>query len=71
MLELLVQKHLEPREPPPDILIQGSTRSFHPVAYDDMNESVIMKVSILTKSGSRPSGLDAEFQLLVLLEQQH
>ena len=30
------------------------------VAYDDMEESVIMKASMLTKSGSGPSGLDAD-----------
>ena len=48
-LELLVQKHLEPREPSPDILIQGPTRPILPVAYDGMDESVIMKASMLTK----------------------
>ena len=45
-LELLVQKHTEPREPSPDILIQGPTRPIHPVEYDDMDKSVIMKVSM-------------------------
>ena len=59
-LELLVQKHLEPRKPSPNILIQGPTRPIYPVAYDDMDESVIMKASILTKGGSEPSGLDAD-----------
>ena len=37
-LELLVQKHPEPRNTPPDILIQGPTVPIHPVAYDDMDE---------------------------------
>ena len=59
-LELLVQKYPEPRESFPDILIQGSTRPAHPLAYDDMDESVIMKASMLANSGSRPSGLDAD-----------
>ena len=36
-LELLVQKHSEPRESSPNILIQGPTRPIHPVAYDDMD----------------------------------
>ena len=58
-LELLVQKHPEPREPSPDILMQRPTRHFHHVAYDDMDDSVIMKTSMLTKGGSGPSGLDA------------
>ena len=43
-LELLVQKHTEPREPSPDILIQGPARPIHPVEYDDMDKSVIMEV---------------------------
>ena len=59
-LELLVQKHPEPRKPSPDILIQGPTRPIYPVAYDDMDESVIMKASMLTKGASGPSGLDAD-----------
>ena len=57
---MLVQKHPEPREPYPDILIEGPAIPIHPVAYDDMDESVIMKASMLTKGGSRPSGLDAD-----------
>ena len=59
-LELLVQKHPEPREPSPDMLMQGLTRSIHPTAYDDMDESLIMKATMLAKGGSRPSGLDAD-----------
>ena len=74
-LELLVQKQPEPREPSPDILIQGPTRPIHSVAYDEMDESVIMKASMLTKRGSGPSGLDADgwrrTLTSVLLEQQH
>ena len=59
-LELLVQKHQEPREPSPKILIQGPTKPIHPVAYADMDESVIMKALMLRKDGSGPSGLDAD-----------
>ena len=74
-LELLVPKQLEPREPSPEILIQGPTRPIHSVAYDQMDESVIMKGSMLTKGESGPSGLDADgwrrTLTSVLLEQQH
>ena len=59
-LELLVNKHPETRELSPDILIEGPTRPIHPVAYDDMDGSVIMKASMLTKSGSGASGLDVD-----------
>ena len=58
--ELLVQKHPESRETSPDILTQGPTRPTYPVAYDGMDESVIMKASMLTKDGFGPSGLDAD-----------
>ena len=58
-LRLLVQKHPKPREPFPDTLIQGPTRPICPVTYDDMDESVTMKASMLTKGGSGQSGLDA------------
>ena len=37
----------------------GTTKPIHPVAYDDMDKSVIMKAPTLTKSGSGPPGLDA------------
>ena len=56
-MELLVQKHPEPREPSPDILIQEPTRSIHTVAYDDMDKSVVMKASMLTKGGPGPQVL--------------
>ena len=59
-LELLAQKHPGPREPSPDILIKEPARPVYPVAYDDMEESIIIKASRLTKSGSRSSGLDAD-----------
>ena len=65
-LELLIQKHPEPRKPSPDILIQGPTRPIHPVAYDGMDESVIIKSSILIKGGSGPSGLDADGWRIIL-----
>ena len=58
-LELLVQKYPERREPSPDALIQELTRPIHPVAYDGIDESVIMKASMWTKGESGPSGLDA------------
>ena len=50
-LELLVQKHSEPRDTSPDILIQGPTRPILPVANTDMDESVIVKASMLTNRG--------------------
>ena len=42
------------------MVIHRPTRCIHPVAYDDMDESIIMNVSIITKGGSRSSGLDVD-----------
>ena len=54
ILELLAQKHLEPKEPSLEKLIQGPTRSTDLIAYEDTDESIIMTASILTKGGSKP-----------------
>ena len=58
-LQLLKQKHPESREPPPEVLIEGPIRKIHPVVYDNIDESLILKAGTLTKGGSAPSGLDA------------
>ena len=44
----LVQKHLETKEPFPDILIQGPARPIYPVVYGDMDESEGFDVSMET-----------------------
>ena len=38
-LQLLKQKHLEARELPPEVLMEGLIRKIHPVVYDDIDES--------------------------------
>ena len=59
-LQLLKQKHPESREPPPEVLIEGPGRKIHPVVYDHIDESLILKAALLTKGGSGPSGLNAD-----------
>ena len=59
-LQLPKQKHPESRQPPPEVLIKGPIRKIHSIVYDDIDESLILKASILTKGGSGPSGLDAD-----------
>ena len=54
------QKHPESREPPAEVLIEGPIRKIHPVVYDDIDESLILKAAMLTKGGSGPSGLVAD-----------
>ena len=54
-------KHPESREPPPEVLIEGTIRKIHPVVYDDdIDESLILKTSMFIKGGSEPSGLDTD-----------
>ena len=59
-LQLLKQKHPESREPPPEVLIEGPIRKIHPVVYDDIDESLILKAATSTKGGSGSSDLDAD-----------
>ena len=59
-LTMLKQKHPEANEPPQEVLLQGPTRPVHPIVYEDMDESLILKAAMLTKGGSGPSGLDAD-----------
>ena len=59
-LKMLKQKHPEANEPPQEVLLQGPVRPVHPIVYEDMNESPILKAAMLTKGGSAPSDLDAD-----------
>ena len=59
-LQLLKQKHPESGEPPPEVLVEGPVRKIHPIVYNDIDESLILKAAMLTKEGSGPSGLDAD-----------
>ena len=58
ILPLLKQEHTESREPPPEVLIEGLIRKIHPVVYNDIDKSLILKASMLAKGGSGPSSLD-------------
>ena len=59
-LQLLKQKHPESWEPPPAVLIGGSARQIHPVVYDDIDESLILKTAMLTKREPGLSGSDSD-----------
>ena len=59
-LKMLKQKHPEANEPPQEVLLQGPTWPVHPVVYDDMDESLILKAAMLTRHGFGSSGLDAD-----------
>ena len=59
-LQLRKQKHPDSREPPLKVLVEGPIRRIHPVVYDDIDESLILKAATLMKGGSGPSGFDAD-----------
>ena len=48
-LDLLKQKHPEPNGSLPETLLQGPIRPIHPVAYDDINESLVMRAVMLKR----------------------
>ena len=50
-LQLMKQKHLESSESPPEVLIELPVRTIHPVVYDDIDKSLILKAAMLTKGG--------------------
>ena len=58
--KMLKQKHPEAKEAPQEVLLQGPTRTVHPIEYEDMEESLILKAAMLTKGESGPAGLDAD-----------
>ena len=59
-LKMLIQKHPEGNEPPQEVLLQRPVRPVHPIVYEDMDESLILKAAMLTKGGSETSGLDTD-----------
>ena len=63
-LTMLKQKHPEANELPQEVLLQGRTRPVHPIVYEDMDESLILKAAMVKKGGSGPSGLDGLRKIL-------
>lgn len=52
-LDLLKQEHPEPMESSSETPLQGPYRQIYPVAYDDINESLVMRAAMLKKGESR------------------
>ena len=46
-LKMLKQKHPEANEPLQAGVLQGPTRPVHPIVYEDINESLILKSAML------------------------
>ena len=52
-LDLLKQEYPEPMESSSETPLQGPYRQIYPVAYDDINESLVMRAVMLEKGESR------------------
>ena len=69
-VNLLKQKHHEPKEYSPETLVQRPFKPFHSVAYDDINESLVMRAAMLTKGDPGQSGLGADGWQRILTSRQ-
>ena len=58
--DLLKQKHTASMESSPEALPQGPFRPILSVAYDNINESLVIQAAMLIKGGFGSSGFDAD-----------
>ena len=56
----LTEKHPDPVRPKEEALLQGPIEKIHPIAFEEIDASLICRVSIKTKGGAGPSGMDAD-----------
>ena len=40
---LLIQKYLVPRNPPPEVLLEGPIKRNNTIVYDDIDKSLVLK----------------------------
>ena len=50
----------KPQQKKKKVLLQGLAWPAHPIVYENMNESLILKAAMLTKGESGSSGFDAD-----------
>ena len=70
-LLLLEVKHPESKEASDDVMIQGPLERIHPIAYDMIDETLVLRAAIDTKGGSGPSGMDADGWRRILASSQY
>ena len=58
-LLLLEEKHPKSKEASDNIMIQGPLERIHPIAYDMIEETLVLSAAVDNKGGSGPSGMDA------------
>ena len=57
---LLEEKHPESREASIDVMFQGPLERIHSIAFESIDEAMILRATTDTKGGSGPSGMDAD-----------
>ena len=70
-LSLLKQKHSASSELNEEVLLGGKKPSIHPVVFEDTDESMVNETVPKTKSGSGPSGLDADGWRKILVSKSY
>ena len=60
ILSLLRQKHLASIKLNEEVVLQGEKPSVHSAVFEDIYLSMVKEAALKTKSGSGPSGLDAD-----------
>ena len=53
-------KHPEGKEISDDVMLNGPLQRIHSIAYESIDENLVLKAATATKGGSGPSGLDAD-----------
>ena len=69
-LDLLIQKHPEPKESSSESLLKRSFRPIHPFTYDSSSKSLVMRATMLTKKGSGRTGLNGDCWRRILTSRQ-
>ena len=59
-LQMLKQKHPEPKDAPTDVLFDDEAPVVHSICYEETNAELIRKVALKTRGGAGPSGLDGD-----------
>ena len=59
-LQMIKLKHPEAKEVSDDVILNGPLQQIYAIAYENIDETLVLKAATATKGGSGPSGLDAE-----------
>ena len=54
-----------------EVFLRGEKLSVHPVAFEDIDESMVKEAALKTKGGSGPSGLDADVWRKILVSKSY